>query len=187
VPLRKFYTTKQIAELCGVHITTAIRWIDAGQLRAYRTPGGRRRVAADELKSFLVRLKIPVEIPTVGKVQVLVVDDDEVVLRSLVRQLSSRGRWEVLTASSGYDALLIIGQKLPDLVVLDLVMPRVDGFEVLRSIKQSPATRRVKVIAVTGRFTHDVQRRVLDLGAEACYAKEDVAQRLPQLVEQALA
>jgi excisionase family DNA binding protein len=186
--LRKFFTTKQIAEMCGVHITTAIRWIDAGSIQAYRTPGGRRRVAADELRTFLEKHKIPVELKIAGpRPLVIVVDDDELVLRGLGRQLNARGRWEVLTVSSGYDALLIIGQRVPDLVVLDLVMPRVDGFEVCRSIKSSPVTKKVKIIAVTGRYSSDVERRVKELGAEACYAKEEVAQHLAELVERALA
>ena len=143
---------------------------------------------AEELRRFLEKHKIPVELKLVsGRPIVLVVDDDELVLRSLARQLTARGRWEVLTASSGYDALLIIGQRVPDLVVLDLVMPRVDGFEVCRSIKKSEATKKVKVIAVTGRFTPGVERRVLEIGGEACNPKADAAQRLAQLVERALA
>ena len=185
--LRKFYTTKQIAEICGVHITTAIRWIDSGQVRAFRTPGGRRRVAADELKGFLERLKIPIELRGMGgRPHVLVVDDDELVLRSLARQLNNTKRFEVATASSGYDALLMIGKQPPDLVVLDLLMPRVDGFEVCRSIKKSPAGAKIKVICVTGRHNAEVVRRVKELGAEACYAKEEAAQKLVEIVDAAL-
>jgi excisionase family DNA binding protein len=184
----KFYTTKQIADLCGVHITTAIRWIDAGQLKAYRTPGGRRRVAADELQGFLERHQIPVELKTGSeRPQVLVVDDDEIVLRAMARQLGARRRFDVLTASSGYDALLMIGEMMPELVVLDLLMPRVDGFEVCRSIKRSRSTSKVKIICVTGRYTPEIAERVRELGAAACYPKEEAAQRLVEIVEAALA
>jgi excisionase family DNA binding protein len=183
----KFYTTKQIADLCGVHITTAIRWIDGGQLRAYRTPGGRRRVAADELKGFLERHQIPVELKTGNeRPQVLVVDDDEDVLKAWARQLARR-RFDVLTASSGYDALLMIGDLLPELVVLDLLMPRVDGFEVCRSIKRNRPTSKIKVICVTGRYSPEVAERVKELGAAACYPKEEAALRLLEIVEAALA
>jgi len=185
--LRKFYTTKQIAEICGVHITTAIRWIDSGQVRAFRTPGGRRRVAADELKGFLERLKIPIELRGMGgRPHILVVDDDELVLRSLARQLNNTKRFEVVTASSGYDALLMIGKQPPDLVVLDLLMPRVDGFEVCRSIKKSLTGAKIKVICVTGRHNAEVVRRVKELGAEGCYAKEEAAQKLVEIVDAAL-
>jgi two-component system OmpR family response regulator len=185
--LRKFYTTKQIAEICGVHITTAIRWIDSGQVRAFRTPGGRRRVAADELKGFLERLKIPIELRGMGgRPHILVVDDDELVLRSTARLLNNAKRYEVSTASSGYDALLMIGKQPPDLVLLDLLMPRVDGFEVCRSIKKSPSGGKIAVICVTGRFSADVARRVKELGADGCYGKEDVAERLVEIVDAAL-
>ena len=101
-------------------------------------------MAADELQGFLERHQIPVELKTGNeRPQVLVVDDDEDVLKAWVRQLARR-RFDVLIASSGYDALLMIGDMMPDLVVLDLVMPRVDGFEVCRSIKRSRSTSKVK-------------------------------------------
>jgi excisionase family DNA binding protein len=187
VRLRKFYTTKQIADMCGVHITTAIRWIDGGELRAFRTPGGRRRVTAEDLRGFVERHKIPVlkklrrERPLV-----LVVDDDPIVLRAIARQLTSADRFEVMTSSSGYDGLLVVGSQLPDLVILDLLMPRVDGFEVCSSIKRTLATSHIEVIAVTGRFTSQVEKRVLDLGAHACLPKEDLAARLVTVIDEAL-
>jgi excisionase family DNA binding protein len=183
--LRRFFTTKQIADMCGVHITTAIRWIDAGELRAYRTPGGRRRVAADELQGFLDKHKIPVALR--GRPQVLVVDDDEVVLRAMARQLNAKGRYEVTTASSAYDALITIGQKTPDLVVLDLLMPRVDGYEACRAIKSSPHGSKIKVVCVTGRYSSDALRKVKELGALGCYSKEQAAHGLLEIVESALA
>jgi excisionase family DNA binding protein len=183
--VRKFFTTKQIAEMCGVHITTAIRWIDGGELRAYRTPGGRRRVAADELQGFLDKHKIPVLLR--GRPHVLVVDDDEVVLRAMARQLNAKGRYEVTTATSGYDALITIGQRMPDVVVLDLLMPRVDGYEVCRAIKSCHSGTKIKVVCVTGRYTNDAARRVKELGALGCYSKEQAAHGLLEIVEAALA
>jgi excisionase family DNA binding protein len=189
--LRSFYTTKQIAELCGVHITTAIRWIDAGKLPAYRTPGGRRRVAAEELRNFVARHNIPVgRSLRRAKPLVLVVDDDPHVLRALARQLNAHARnhdlYEVLTASSGYDALLLVGARLPDVVVLDLRMPNVDGYEVCGSIKRTQQTKHINVIAVTGGFTPEVRDRVLALGASACLSKDEAVTSLIPLVEAAL-
>src|SRR5688572_4612814 len=185
--MRKFYTTKQIADLCGVHITTAIRWIDGGELRAYRTPGGRRRVAAEELRGFVERHNIPVARKLArDRPLVLVVDDDPLVLRAMGRQLTAADRFEVMTASSGYDALLIAASALPDVIVLDLLMPRVDGFEVCASLKRNPHTAHIKVIAITGRFTTQVQKRVTELGAFTCLPKEDAAGKLPKIIDQSL-
>lgn len=185
--LREFYTTKQIADICGVHITTAIRWIDGGELRAFRTPGGRRRVAAEEVRGFVERHKIPVLRKLArDRPLVLVVDDDPLVLRAMGRQLTAADRFEVMTASSGYDALLIVGTSVPDVVVLDLLMPRVDGYEVCASIKRNPQTAHIKVITITGRHTAQAQKRALELGAAACLPKEEAAGKLPKLIDQAL-
>jgi CheY-like chemotaxis protein len=65
-------------------------------------------------------------------------------------------------------------------------MPRVDGYEVCRSIKKSPAGGKIRVVCVTGRFSPEVAKRVKDLGAAACYGKEDVAERLVEIVDAAL-
>jgi excisionase family DNA binding protein len=187
VEVRRFYTTKQIADLCGVHITTAIRWIDTGELPAFRTPGGRRRVTEEDLRNFVGRHGIPVA----RKIRrdrplVLVVDDDAIVLRSIARQLEAAQRYDVVTAGNGYDALLEVGAKLPDLVVLDLLMPNFDGFEVCSAIKRSPSTRDVSIIAVTGRYSEDVERRVLALGAAACLPKQEAVLSLPAILDRAL-
>src|SRR5258706_8631819 len=182
--LRRFYTTKQIADLCGVHITTAIRWIDAGELRAFRTPGGRRRVALADLRQFVGRHNIPVARRLAReKPMVLVVDDDPLVLRAIARQLNNAERYQVLTASSGYDALLVVGAQLPDLVVLDILMPGMDGFEVCSSIKRNPETAHVLIVAVTGRFSPEVERRVLELGGNACLPKEQAVTALSAILE----
>jgi excisionase family DNA binding protein len=187
VALRKFYTTKQIADLCGVHITTAIRWIDSGELRAFRTPGGRRRVALEDLRQFVGRHNIPVARRLAReRPMVLVVDDDPLVLRAIARQLNNSERYQVLTAASGYDALLMVGAQLPDLVVLDLLMPGMDGFEVCSSIKRNPDTAHVVIVAVTGRFTPEVEQRVLQLGAHSCLPKEQAVTSLSPILDAAL-
>lgn len=182
---RTFYTTKQIAELCGVHITTAIRWIDSGELPAYRTPGGRRRVTAEDLRDFFARHKIPVE----GELArprplVLVVDDEALVLRSASRELTKVDRYDIVTTTSGYEALLLVGERAPQLVVLDIVMPGIDGYEVLASIKRNPATKNTQVLAVTGNLTEAVKQRVMALGAVDCLAKSEAFGNLPKIVEQ---
>lgn len=164
------YSTKQIAELCNVSIWTAIRWIDAGELPAYRTPGGRRRVAVDDLRAFLERFRMPIP-RELSRQRVLIVDDDPLVLKAAQRQL--RHRYDVVVAATGYDGLVLAGSTGPDVIVLDLFMPEVDGFEVCASIRRSMTVANVTVIALTGRFTDEVKRRALKAGADVCLAKAD--------------
>ncbi len=185
--LRKFYTTKDIAELCGVHITTAIRWIDAGQIKAFRTPGGRRRVAADEVRAFIEKHKIPVG-RKLRREQalVLIVDDDAASVKAMSKQLTAGERSEVVTASSGYDALVTVGTAMPDAVVLDLGLTHGDGLELLASIKRNPTTSHVVVLAVSNKLTPAVSRKATELGAFAVLAKADAIPKIASLVESAL-
>jgi excisionase family DNA binding protein len=185
--VNRFYSTKDIAELCGVHITTVIRWVDSGELTCYRTPGGRRRIAADEVRKFIQRLGIPTG-TTLSRRRplVLVVDDDPLVLRTAARQLDASDRFDTLTASSGYDGLLLVGCELPEVVCLDLRMPGVDGFEVCNSIKRTEATRHIQIIGMTGDFTDDVRSRLVALGARACLPKEVALAALVRYVEEAV-
>jgi len=185
--VNRFYSTKQIAELCGVHITTVIRWVDSGELACYRTPGGRRRVAAEEVRKFIHRLGIPIGNQLARpRPLVLVVDDDPLVLRTAERQLDASDRFDTLTASSGYDGLLLVGNALPEVVCLDLRMPGVDGFEVCNSIKRTQATRHIQIIGMTGDFTDEVGQRLVSLGARACLPKEVALTALVRYVEEAV-
>jgi excisionase family DNA binding protein len=180
---RHFYTTKQIAELCGVHITTAIRWIDAGELPAYRTPGGRRRVTAEDLREFFAKHKIPADGELARpKPLILIIDDEPLVLRAAARQLKD-SEYEVVTTTSGYEALLITGARLPSAIVLDLIMPGIDGFEVCSAIKRNAATAKIPILAVTGNYTDSIKNKVTGLGAVDCLPKSDAFSNLPKLLE----
>src|SRR5205823_6466619 len=110
----------------------------------------------------------------------LVIDDEPLVLKAAQRQL--RNRYEVVVASTGYDGLLLAGSQRPDIIVLDLFMPEVDGFEVCASIRRADATKDVTVIALTGRFSEDVKRRALRAGATVCLAKADALESLPSTI-----
>jgi len=183
---RHFYTTKQIAELCGVHITTAIRWIDNGELNAYRTPGGRRRVTAEDLRDFFAKHKIPAEGELARpKPLVLIIDDEPLVLRAAARQLG-HSEYEVITTTSGYEALLLIGARLPSAIVLDLVMPGIDGFELCSAIKRNPASQKIPILAVTGNYTDNIKHKATSLGAADCLPKSDAFSNLPKLLEQVI-
>lgn len=117
--------------------------------------------------------------------RVLVCDDDELLLELLQFRLSAKG-FEVLTASDGQAAMELAGREQVDAVVLDAMMPRLDGYEVLRRLRETPATRDVPVIMLTARKGERDIVAALRLGASDYLAKpfipEELTARLMRLL-----
>jgi excisionase family DNA binding protein len=152
LPKRSTYTTRDIAQYCGVDPITVARWFDGGALSGYRTPGGHRRVTSEELVAFLNRQGMP--LPQEHRlVKVLVIDDDEDLLKLLGLVLRKKGHFEVFTSNSGIDGLLRMGVQKPDLVLLDVFMAGVDGREVLRRLRENPDLAHIGVAFMTARLT----------------------------------
>lgn len=173
---RRFFTTSEVARFCEVSNDGVLKWIKSGKLRAFATPGGHYRVSAEDFRSFLTRYDIPFEESLFGAAPappcVLVVDDDpdirEIVRRRLL-ELDAGLRIE--EASDGYDAGIQIGSLQPDLVIVDILMPRVDGFSLCRSIRANPKTQEIKVLAITALPEEANIRRMYEAGADLCLVK----------------
>jgi chemosensory pili system protein ChpA (sensor histidine kinase/response regulator) len=101
---------------------------------------------------------------------VLVVDDS-LTVRRLSGRLLARAGYEVSTAKDGQDALQQIQRTLPELVVLDLEMPRMDGFELVRELRSDPRTATVPIVVVSSRLAEKHQRRAAEMGADAFFGK----------------
>lgn len=150
-PLTTHLTSAEVARLLGAGRTTVQRWIDGGELRAYRTPGRHRRVAKTDLLRFLRLRGMPVPRALHALVRVLVIDDDVGFLTALPPLLRRVDRAiEVELASSGIDGLLAIGARHPDVVLLDAMMAGLDGFEVCRRIHATPETADIAVVGMSG-------------------------------------
>ena len=147
------FTTSEVARICGVYPTTVIGWIKQGRIKAFATPGGHRRVLQGELRGFLERFGMPVpEQLRGGRRRVLIVEDEKDVGEMLRKALTARiPDAEIEWTQDGIGALLALGQRPPDLLVLDVVLPVVDGARVLASLRADPRTREIKVIGVTGK------------------------------------
>src|SRR5262245_3912959 len=170
------FTTFEAARLCHVSPLSIINWVNAGRLSAFRTPGGHRRIRREDLISFMRDngLPLPDELkPGTGRRRVLVVDDESTIRELLVDYLTRRRTdpYEVSTAADGFEAGRLVATFHPDVVVLDLRMPGLDGFQVCRTIKADPGTANTIVIAVTGYHTPDAEARILECGAVHCLAK----------------
>ena len=140
-------TTREAAKLLGVSLRTVQQWVEQGALRAYRTVGGHRRVARASVDAMLRERKSALDSST----RLLVVEDDSDLLKLYSMTF---GQWnlplEVRTANDGVRALLEIGDFKPEVLVMDLQMPRMDGFHLIRTLKAMPGFERMEVIVITG-------------------------------------
>lgn len=169
------FTTFEAAKLCHVSPLSIINWVNAGRLPAFRTPGGHRRIRMEDLTRFMRDNGIPLPDRLKqgsGRRKVLVVDDESSVRQLLADHLASRASpYEVFTAADGFEAGRLVVSSRPDVVLLDLRMPGLDGFQICRTIKADPETANTVVIAMTGFYSIETETRILECGAIRCFAK----------------
>lgn len=159
--------------MCDVNPTTVQNWIKERKLQAYQTPGGHRRVSRDDLIAFLEKFGMPIPRELAGNAPfVLIVDDETDVLDMLEELLkTSAPDLEIQKAQSGIEALLMIGERKPDLLILDLKMPGMNGYEVCSKLKSKPGTKNIRVVAISGDLNPDVRTRVTEVGADLFFTK----------------
>lgn len=165
-PLKDVYTTGEVAEICKLSQQTVIRCFDSGRLGGYRVPGSRfRRIPREALIQFMKEHNIPLDSLEMGKTRVLVVDDDPAIVEMLVELLERDGRFEVQTAATGFDAGMKTRAFRPDVIVLDYLLPDINGNAVCRSIRSDAALSDVKIIIVSGVVDRDQVDRLMQDGA----------------------
>jgi excisionase family DNA binding protein len=173
---RRFFTTSEVARYCAVTNDGVLKWIKSGKLRAFSTPGGHYRVSAEDFRTFLNRFDMPVDESffrgSERRRSVLVVDD-EPNIREIVRRLLSEmdEDMHIEEACDGYEAGIKVGSLQPDLVIMDVMMPRVDGISLCRSIRDNPKTEMIKVLAITAFPEQDNVKKMYDAGADLCLIK----------------
>ena len=171
--MSKVYTTFEISRFCSVDISTVMGWVDDGKLKAYRTPGGHRRVSHPDLLSFLEKYQMPIHPALqVRQARVLIIEDNPVTVRILKRAIEKFvPSDEIEVALDGFEA----GRKLemfqPDLILLDLMLPGVDGFQVCKNIRGDERKKNVKILAISGLKGEETRKRILSMGADAFLAK----------------
>jgi two-component system OmpR family response regulator len=184
---KQTYTTFDIAKLLDVYPTTVAKWVDEGKLKAFNTPGGHRRVLADDLAVFMRQHKMPIPEELIsGQPRILVVDDDPDILKAISSYLGSKdGAYQVFTAADGFAAGQMVAQHRPDLVLLDIKLPGIDGIKVCEQIKeQYPGT---KVVAITGYATQENRERMAKAGADAFLAKPFRMKTVLAIIQELLA
>ena len=178
-------SSHQVGRLLQVSPSAVVGWINQGKLRAHRTPGGHRRIKVGDIRRFLEQRGMPLpamlrEQPYSG-VRIFVVDDEPAVIRSIQRAFQKHGGpYDVEGCEDGIEALVRIGAAIPDLVLLDIYMEGIDGFEVCRRLRRIPQLEGTQIVAMTAHPSEEARARILDYGAVDYWVK-------PVRVEQVLA
>lgn len=148
---KQVFTTGEVADICKVSQQTVIRCFDSGRLHGFRVPGSRfRRIPRESLIAFMKANQIPMDALETGKKRVLVVDDDDAVIEMFNDLLLRDGRFEVQTATTGYDAGILTEQYRPDVLLLDFKLPDVNGNVVCRTVRANPNYKHMRIIIISG-------------------------------------
>ncbi|MBI5574310.1 MAG: response regulator [Elusimicrobia bacterium] len=203
-------TTYQISQMVNADISTVIDWIDSGKLKAYKTPGGHRRIKWNDLIKFLKKYEMPIPdvIATASAVslrgtavaipkKILIVDDNEDILEFISRALKKFYKnVKIETITEGFIAGKRIAEFKPDLLILDIKLPGMDGFAVLEHLKCSGRVslpdseetsqlhiKNMKILAITGYPSKETKEKILKAGADDYLMKPFTVEELKQKVE----
>jgi excisionase family DNA binding protein len=182
------YTTGEAAEICKLSQQTVIRCFDSGQLQGFRVPGSKfRRIPHEALVRFMKEHGIPMDALESGKVRVLVVDDDPEIVELFTDALKTDGRFEVATARTGYDAGVLTQQFRPDIVILDYMLPDINGNVVCKTIRENPQLSHIRILIISGVVNPADVDRLMQAGADDFIKKpfniEKVIERILKLVK----
>jgi excisionase family DNA binding protein len=187
VRMKDLFTTGEAAEICRVSQQTIIRCFDSGRLRGFRVPGSKfRRIPRQNLIKFMRDNSIPLDNLDSGKKKVLVVDDDAEIVELISDILTRDGRFEIRTASSGYEAGMATQQFRPDLILLDYMLPDVNGNVVCQTIRSNPDFENTRIIIVSGVIKQEEIDQLLKSGAEDFLKKPFSISELTEKVDLAL-
>ena len=185
--MKDLFTTGEAAEICRVSQQTIIRCFDSGRLEGFRVPGSRfRRIPRQNLIKFMKENNIPLDQLESGKKKILIVDDDAEIIELIAEVLTRDGRFEIKTASSGYEAGISTQQFRPDLILLDYMLPDVNGNVVCQTIRKNPEFENTKIIIVSGVVKQDEIGQLLKSGAEGFVKKPFNVDELTDKVTAAL-
>lgn len=185
---KQVFTTGEAAEICKVSQQTIIRCFDNGRLNGFRVPGSRfRRIPRVELLRFMKANDIPTELLESGKKRILVVDDDKQIVELFVDVLSRDDRFEVKTASNGYDAGLLTESFRPHILLLDYMLPDINGNLVCERIKSNEELKDTKIIMVSGVVNQEEIDALTRSGSDEFVKKpfniEKLIERIAELLE----
>lgn len=169
---KKIFTTGEAAEICKVSQQTIIRCFDSGRLGGFRVPGSKfRRIPRAELIKFMRANDIPLGTLEIGKKRILVVDDDQAILDLFQDLLSREDRYDVRTCATGYDAGMLTEAFKPHLMILDYLLPDINGNIVCQRLRERDENNATKVLIISGVVNQPEIDGLLKAGASAFLKK----------------
>jgi excisionase family DNA binding protein len=165
--MKTVFTTGEAAKICKVSQQTIIRCFDNGQLKGFRVPGSRfRRIPREALYKFMRDNGIPTDALESGKRKVLLVDDDIELVEVMNKFLDEDGRFEVRIASNGFDAGMMVKEYRPDIIVLDVMLPDINGKEVCHRVRADTSLEDVRILCISGMIEEDKIQELRLAGAD---------------------
>jgi len=185
---KKVFTTGEAASVCKVSQQTIIRCFDSGRLQGFRVPGSKfRRIPREELIRFMNTNSIPLDAIEGTTRRVLVVDDDPQIVELFVDLLGTDNRFDVKTAGTGYDAGLLTESFRPHLIILDYMLPDVNGNVVCQRVRERDDMNDCKILCVSGVVNQQEIQGLMDAGANDFVKKpfdiDDLVGRIESLLE----
>ena len=178
-------TVFKASKQCNVSPKTIINWIESGHITAYKTVGGHRRMKKSDLVAFMAKQGIPIpaeDTPVEERTRILVVDDDPIIVETIVQSLEEDEHdYEVISASDGFEAGIQVSHFKPHLMILDIMMPDIKGYEVCKKIKGDEETKDIKIIVLSAYLDEEKFKKMKEHGADVCFSKP---LPLPQLKEE---
>lgn len=154
--MKTVFTTGEAAKICKVSQQTIIRCFDSGQLKGFRVPGSRfRRIPRDVLFKFMKDNGIPTDALESGKRKALIIDDDEELVELIRDVLEADSRFEIRVANNGFDAGMMVKEYHPDIIILDVMLPDINGKEVCQRVRSDSSMDDVKIICISGMVEAD--------------------------------
>jgi excisionase family DNA binding protein len=184
--MKTVFTTGEAAKICKVSQQTIIRCFDNGQLKGFRVPGSKfRRIPREALHRFMRDNSIPTDALESGKRKVLLVDDEVEIIEMLSKALDDDGRFEYKVAANGFDAGMMVKEYRPDLIILDVMLPDINGKEVCLRVRQDHSLEEVRIICISGMVEEEKIRELKMAGADEFVRKPfDVDELIEKMCKQ---
>ena len=185
---KNVFTTGDVARICNVAPRTVSKWFDSGYLKGYRIPGSKdRRIPISELISFMKENDMPMTSVLLGKMRVLIVDNDEKGVLSLADVLRVKGVYDVQTVSGGFEAGLVAQKFAPHVLLINIFAKNIDAAGICQSIRGNSDLQAIKVIALANQLSSSEVSALLQKGFDDVATNPADAMEVVRKIEETIA